>query len=166
MRATQEAAGSEYRLEKEVWTEVDFDQMGWHDSEIHAIAFLPDIFEFVLDIDYIFAWVHPVDDDEYFKFWVAPCTAVFGNCHDLRLDVSSSGGLTVQDIGRSEPISPRNAEYIGRDKEWRWTIDCNEGEISFSAAFLKQYVRKAPRLVRQQRLTADRGTPFLREFER
>jgi hypothetical protein len=29
----------EYELEKWIWTEADFDVMGWHDSSIHALAF-------------------------------------------------------------------------------------------------------------------------------
>lgn len=49
---------NDYQLEKYLWTEEDFNQMGWHDSNIYAIAF-GENFEFKLDIDYIFQWVHP-----------------------------------------------------------------------------------------------------------
>jgi hypothetical protein len=31
----------EYKIEKWIWTEADFDVMGWHDSQIHAMAFFP-----------------------------------------------------------------------------------------------------------------------------
>jgi hypothetical protein len=50
-----------YELEKWVWSEADFEEMVWHDARIHAIAFLPDSFEFVLDIDYILRWVQPAE---------------------------------------------------------------------------------------------------------
>jgi hypothetical protein len=49
----------QYTIQKPVWTEADFEQMGWHDVHIHAVAFRPEIFELWLDIDYIFGWVDP-----------------------------------------------------------------------------------------------------------
>ena len=57
----EQSMKQEYKLEKWIWTEADFDVMGWHDSQIHATAFFPEDFELVLDIDYIFDWVHPYD---------------------------------------------------------------------------------------------------------
>ena len=62
----------EYELDKWIWTEADFEQMGWHDARIHAIAFLTETFEFALDIDYILQWVEPAEGETYYKFWVAP----------------------------------------------------------------------------------------------
>ncbi len=40
-----------YELEKWVWTDADFEQMGWHDCRIRAFALLPDDGQCVLDID-------------------------------------------------------------------------------------------------------------------
>src|SRR5436189_586152 len=93
-----------YKLEKPVWTEADFEQMGWHDVHIHAVAFRPERFEFWLDVDYIFHWVHPQGEQRLFQFWVAPATLVFTNVHSIRFDIEShDGDLSLQSIKRSEP---------------------------------------------------------------
>ncbi|HWZ22054.1 MAG TPA: hypothetical protein VNW06_05340, partial [Cytophagaceae bacterium] len=63
----------QYHLEKKIFTEEDFDIMGWHDSLIHGISF-GDNFQFLFDIDYIFKWVL---EDKHYMFWVSPCTLVF-----------------------------------------------------------------------------------------
>src|SRR5688500_14405121 len=121
-----------YTLEKPVWTEADFEQMGWHDARVHAIAFRPELFEFWLDVDYIYSWVHPKGDETYFRFWVAPVTLVFTNVYSLGFDIESfDGGLSLQGIERSEPQPPRHADYISKQTEWLWRLDCNEGEVTF-----------------------------------
>ncbi|MDV4012483.1 hypothetical protein BAY06_08330 [Elizabethkingia anophelis] len=42
---------------KDIWTDMDFEQMGWHDNYIHAIVFPNENQKLVLDMDYIFKWV-------------------------------------------------------------------------------------------------------------
>ena len=58
-----------YHLEKAIWSESDLENMGWHDTFIHAISFSEDS-KFLLDIDYIFKWIDPVKEETYFKFWL------------------------------------------------------------------------------------------------
>ncbi len=41
-----------YELEKWVWSQHDFDLMGWHDATVHAFALVPEQFELLLDIGY------------------------------------------------------------------------------------------------------------------
>jgi hypothetical protein len=79
----------EYAVEKWIWTEADFEVMGWHDSQIHAMAFFPEEFELVFDIDYIFEWIDPQPNETYYKFWIAPATLVFKNIHDVEFDIDS-----------------------------------------------------------------------------
>lgn len=148
-----------YLVEKSIWDDGDFDQMGWHDATIHGVAFGPGEFEFSLDIDYIFKWVHPADGGEFFRFWVSPCTLVFHNVYDLHLDADPSGAtLSIADIHRTDPRKPRNADFIGKEVEWLWTIECHDGELSFRSVGYKQYVRKAPVFSRAQSLPlAERG---------
>lgn len=148
---------SSYTLEKPVWTEVDFDVMGWHDSYVHAFAYCPETFEFVLDIDYILKWVEPGENGHY-SFWVSPATLMFWNVSDLHIDLKPFTGIEVLDLTREAAGAPRNAEHIGRDEEWRWTIDSTAGEITLRAAGFRQYFRRAPQLQRQQALAlANRG---------
>jgi hypothetical protein len=51
-----DASSKEYQLEKSLWTEKDFDTMGWHDSFVYGISF-GENFQLLFDIDYIFKWV-------------------------------------------------------------------------------------------------------------
>ncbi len=134
-----------YELEKWLWTESDFEIMGWHDSRVYAIAFSPETCEISFDIDYIFQWVHPKDDEKYFSFWVSPATLVFDNIYDVEFNIGSyNGGLEIDFIKRDETRIPRNAQYIGKNEAWTWTIECQEGEIKFRSAGYKQYVRASP----------------------
>ncbi|TDQ78322.1 hypothetical protein [Sphingobacterium yanglingense] len=67
----------DYKLEKTIWTEYDYEQMGWHDASIYGFIFQNDNIDstttdLLFDIDYIFKWVHPVPPKGNFSFWVAP----------------------------------------------------------------------------------------------
>ena len=48
-----------YKLEKTVWSEHDFETMGWHDATIWAMVADTEKYEYAIDLDYIFKWVHP-----------------------------------------------------------------------------------------------------------
>lgn len=161
MRSTLSLGGrvmmEDYKLEKWIWTEADFDVMGWHDSQIHAIAFSPDAFELAFDIDYIFQWVDPQPNDTYFRFWVAPATIVFKNVHDVEFDIDSyNGKLEIDTIKREDEAAPINAEFIGHAREWLWTIECQEGEIRFRSVGYEEFIREPPQLTATQ--TVDRQT--------
>ena len=71
-----------YQLEKKIWTDADFDKMGWHDSNIYKIRLTEDL---ELDIDYILQWNKPGLEGLPFTFWVAPATLVFKNIRNLNL---------------------------------------------------------------------------------
>lgn len=156
-----------YMLEKPVWTEADFEQMGWHDAHIHAFAFNPELFEFWLDVDYIYSWVHPTGDATHFRFWVAPVTLVFTNVHSLRFDLEwFDGCLSLQDITRSEPQSPQNTDCISKKTEWLWRLDCNEGEVTFRSVGYSQFTRRPPVFLQAQKLTLEErgGISFSRDY--
>ena len=143
---------------KSLWTEADFEIMGWHDARIYALAFLEETFEFALDIDYIFEWVKPVPPAERFTFWVSPCTLVFENVSELEIDLAPYVDLTIDDISRGKSVVPRNAEAIGKTVEWRWTVASDSGTISMRAAGYKLHVRMPSRhLDRQSIPLSERG---------
>jgi hypothetical protein len=56
----------DYTLEKKVWTDQDFEQMGWHDCNIYKIRLTEDL---ELDIDYILQWNKPDLEGLPFTFW-------------------------------------------------------------------------------------------------
>lgn len=84
---------SAYDLEKEIWTEADFKVMGWHDASIWSMVSNAAQFEYLIDLDYIFKWVNPKENETYFKFWVAPVTMVFENASAVKIDIESQQGL-------------------------------------------------------------------------
>ena len=145
----------QYQLDKSMWTEDDFENMQWHDNPIHAITF-SDNFEIIIDIDYIFEWI--LKGKKYF-FWISPCTFIFENVYDLTFDVGPiSPGFTIDFITKENPQKPKNAEYVKRDTEYYWTIEMQEGTISFKSIGYKQFVRQKPRLLATQKLdTLQRG---------
>jgi len=147
-----------YVLRKSVWTEADFDNMGWHDVVIHGISFNPSQYELLFDIDYIFAWVNPGPPSEYFSFWISPATLVFRNVYDLRVDIETGLrglGLQLQGIGRSKEREPRNAAYIKDKKEWEWTLEGNEGDILLCSVGFTQYTRQYPKRMKSQSFTLE-----------
>jgi hypothetical protein len=145
---------NQYQLDKWIWSDDDFEQLGFHDATIHAVAFGETQFELSLDIDYIFKWVHPAPGEEFFRFWVAPCTLVFENVYEVRVEAEPYGGpmLSVDELRREDPRTPRNAEHIGKDREWRWTFECHHGDLTFWAVGFRQYVRRPPILQSSQAL--------------
>lgn len=136
-----------YQLEKAIWTDNDFETMGWHDCMIYAFSFGHN-FQLLLDIDYIFKWVQT---GKTYKFWVAPCTLVFENAYDIEFQIDGcSGGLEIDDISRNNPLRPKNADFIKIDTEFDWTIGTQQGSIFFKSVGYKQYVRQIPKFIHGQ----------------
>lgn len=65
-----------------IWTNEDFEEMGWHDSYVHAVSFPTSDNGLSLDLDYLFKWVVN-HETNLFDFWVSPCILTF-------MDVSAS----------------------------------------------------------------------------
>ena len=153
-----------FELEKAIWTEEDFDQMGWHDVHIHAIAFSTESHELLFDIDYIFAWVNPEAPKMHFTFWMAPCTLIFANVHSFTAEIGWGLGLEVSQVEREEAGRPKNADHIKREKEWKWTFECQEGSFSFHAVGYRQITRNRPIRAKAQSFEWDQrgGISFAR----
>ena len=148
-----------YQLEKTIWTDQDFENMGWHDAKLFAISFGGN-YELLFDIDYIFKWVQT---GKTFKFWVSPCTLVFENVYDVEFQMDGiSGGLDIDKISCNNPQRPKNAEFIKVETEFDWTIDTQQGSIFFKSIGYKQYVRQLPKFIHGQyfKLTDRRGISF------
>jgi hypothetical protein len=141
-----------FNLEKPIWDENDFEQMGWHDSKIYAIAFKDESFELLLDIDYIVKWVAPNEKESYFKFWVAPATIVFRNVWDLNIGLEYDLNLEIQDLQRGDVKKPQNTNVTSGSLEYDWKIEVNNGEITFKSIGYKQYFRKDPILLNTQKI--------------
>jgi len=138
-----------YILEKQIWTDADFEEMSWHDCYIHALS-LGKQDKLLLDIDYIFKWVL-IKNKKHYQFWIAPCTLIFENVYEIELK-SLNATLIIDNISKENPQIPKNAAYIPKDTELDWIIETTVGEISFKSIGYIQYVRHAPVLFRSQEI--------------
>ena len=152
-----------YQPEKCIWSERDFEVMGWHDARIWSMVADSDNFEFLIDIDYIFNWVHPGPGETYFKFWISPVTMVFENVFDVRIDIESQQGCIEVAELNLEVIGPTsNAKFT----EYRFKFECQEGVIEIKATGFQMYVRRAPSLLERQSfdLSTREGISFSRAY--
>ena len=119
----------DYKLEKQIWTDSDFEQMGWHDCNIYKIRLTEDL---ELDIDYILQWNKPDLEGLSFTFWVAPATLVFKTIQNLtfNFDIGFENAFEIEDIEREDGN--------------RWTIITQQGDIQFNSKGYEQYIRQEP----------------------
>lgn len=137
-----------YKLEKSIWNDEDFSQMGWHDCLIHSFA--TRIFdekepwknEFLLDVDYIFKWNQPIPPSSYFTFWISPCTLIFENFYDLIIEIDTSYAFPfaqIMGLNRKEIKNEINGLIY-----YEWKIELENGLISLKSENFQQIVRKKP----------------------
>ena len=121
-----------YELEKKIWTDADFEKMGWHDCRIYKIR-LTDKLE--LDIDYILQWNKPDIEGLPFTFWVAPATLVFKNINNIQFEI---------DTAFDEAVEIEDIELNKSDNKIQWTIITQQGDIEFTADGFMQWIRQEP----------------------
>lgn len=126
---------------KNIWTEEDFEEMGWHDSYLHAISFPSEDLELSLDIDYLFQWILD-EKSSLYSFWVSPCTLTFASTLNLEvsLDFKNSTGIYINDICRTNPRVSAN----GNVTLWNFEIVTDKGVVKFESSGYRQIVKKQP----------------------
>lgn len=139
-------------LTKAVWTDADFDVMGWHDCKLYALALIQDDEDdfagrLFLDLDYIVRWAGGGTPGELYSFWISPATLIFHGVYHLEGSITQSRSFPeafeIDGLNR-EPVDDR----LGYD---RWTIE-SELAISFRAAGFRQIMRREPLHVPDQHL--------------
>ena len=125
---------ADFVLEKRLWTEKDFEHMGWHDTTVYGLRLDRDL---ELDIDYILRWNEPDLEGFPYTFWVAPATLVFKNIKNLKFEVETAcdHGVEIEDIVRT-PEGPAH----------HWSIMTNQGDVEFDADGYEQFIRQEPSL--------------------
>jgi hypothetical protein len=132
---------------KNMWTDFEFDDLGWHDCRLYSIQFPDENFKLSFDIDYIFQW-EAVNDE--FKFWVSPCDLIFSDVSELKVELNYKNSmlLFISEVRRSSSrLSPNGKMII-----WDYLIECDHGKITFSATGFQQNVRYQPVLSESQDL--------------
>ena len=135
-----------YQLEKWIWSEADFEQMGWHDATIYATQFGQDI---SFDTDYIFEWVQ-ADKNDFSSFVVAPVTLVFRESTIIKFDLDFRLGqkIKVEDLHRTTSATG----------DTQWFLETHQGDIIITAETFRQIVRRLPTLqIGQQLSPEERG---------
>ncbi|MEJ8844965.1 hypothetical protein WG954_21400 [Lacibacter sp. H375] len=128
----------DYQLEKKVWTDADFEQMGWHDCNIYKIRLAKDL---ELDIDYILQWNNPELEGIPFTFWVAPATLVFTSTQNLTFEF---------DFGFEDVFEIEDIEREGNNQ---WTIITRQGNLQFTCNGYEQFIRQEPSFQFEQRIS-------------
>ena len=121
-----------YELEKSIWTDSDFDKMGWHDSQVYKVRLTQDL---ELDIDYIFQWNKPDLEGLPFTFWVAPATLVFKQIKNLTFDFTT-GFEDAFEIDAIERPTTENQNL--------WSIITQQGDFQFDCHGYEQFIRQEP----------------------
>ncbi|WP_123805279.1 hypothetical protein [Neisseria chenwenguii] len=90
-------------------------------------------------------WINPEPPEEYFSFWVSPCTLKFENVYDLQIEI---------DRYRTNMPAVDDLELVNVENEiYQWHMGLSEGYISFKSSGFKQFIRKKPILTRRQFLS-------------
>ena len=147
-----------YTLDKGIWTHDDFEEMGWHDANIYGMTIEKNddnwAADFLLDLDYIFEWVHPIPPSEYFTFWIAPCTLIFKNCFDLHINIEPYGSaldlIEIDDLILKSKVEQEKNKFV-----FEWTIELQNGQIELKSYGFEQVVRQVPIHVRRQGLSLE-----------
>lgn len=122
----------EYVLEKNIWTETDFEEMGWHDANIYKIGLTEDL---ELDIDYLFKWNKPDIEGLPFTFWVAPATLVFRQVKNISFELVTAFNDTFEIVDIERTVT---------ENQTSWTINTRQGNIEFISEGYNQYIRQKP----------------------
>ncbi|MDX3215101.1 hypothetical protein PV318_06035 [Streptomyces sp. ME02-6991-2B] len=131
-------------LTKSMWSDADYDVMGWHYGTIHGLCVQPGASDdslprLLLDIDYIVRWVHPVAPQTHFSFWIVPSTLVFDDVWNVEGDLAFKQvalDLFIDDLRRSTPEDDHG--------DPQWHIDGHFFDLKFRAMGFRQYLRQAP----------------------
>lgn len=155
------------------YTEADFDQLSWHDCQIHALEFrVGDVdagdwtSDLVLDIDFIVEWLCGVDAKAQFR--VAPATLTFHGLTDLKIaiDWGSSGFQNALHEASISGIQRRVIQdqrvFLDRPYfEWRIQLNWPAGEVTFGAVGFTQKLRAEAVRTQTQRLSLSQRSSAL-----
>jgi mannose-6-phosphate isomerase-like protein (cupin superfamily) len=141
-------------MDEYLWTEKDFERMGWHDNHVHGLQIIKGDYgagQLILDIDYILEWIDV--SEGRCKFRILPAVLKFKGVTRLRLALdyeTPTAGLGPFSIHAIE----RKYEPRERYEAQIWTIVINwpEGEIRFEAEGFEQRGVGEPQVVDEQYL--------------
>jgi hypothetical protein len=138
--------------ERKIFFTEDFTKLKWHDCKVYGFAFDDTNYKFYLDIDFIVEWISPKNDEEGYKFRVAPATLVFSNTWDVTFDIDTNLSLEINNVLMSNPHDAKNKEVVVSKLEYDWHIELQQGDIFFKSIGFELYLRKPSILLDSQTL--------------
>jgi hypothetical protein len=141
----------EHGLERAVWTDADFDHMGWHDATVRGMACPQELngSDLSFDIDYIVRWLNPEAPEASYRFWVAPATLTFLNVWSMDSEFVQTRRFEIDAIRREDPLNDRQVTTGTRP----WVIDGHTFDIRLLASGFEQIFRQPPVLTEGQSLS-------------
>jgi hypothetical protein len=139
-----------------LWTDVEFDQMSWHDNHVHALRIVETgdgAGDLILDVDHIVEWIK---GDPGFQFRIVPVTLTFHDVMFLRMSLdyatptAAFGPFMIHAIERRTEQRPRYLAHL-----WKVEISWPRGEITFEARGFTQRAMAGPVLSQGQCLSAE-----------
>jgi hypothetical protein len=153
-----------YELEKPLWSDADWERLGWHDVHIWGMDKNSAEDELLFDMDYLFKWVEPAEGERAFRFWIAPVTLVFTDAIVLENDIDPTWyPVEISELHRDEFRPSQNGDRSVDQYEF----ECHVGSISFLSTGFRMYVRRKPVLQTSQILDAEQrgGVSFGRGLD-
>lgn len=144
------------------WTTDDFEELGWHDSNVHGLFLRSDqstwTSDFILDIDYILRWI--CEENQPYRFLVAPATLVFHGMSEFAIKSANICFGELFEIDRIDREKINEFTYL-------WTIVLHGspegGFIKFQAHGFTQTLRQTPIESDEQTLDTSQRVSLLKE---
>lgn len=124
---------------KNIWTDDDFNSMGWHDVRLYLLRFPNENLEMSFTIDYIFKWEKTNENN--FQIWSSPCELIFGEVLNLELNLSFSDTACIDILSIVREYKELSSGGI---TIWNYRIETDRGVISFDSVGFKQIVKSSP----------------------
>jgi hypothetical protein len=97
------------------------------DTYIYGFGINGEKHELYLDIDYIYRIVKK----ENYLFDIAPSTIVFVNVWDISIQLDTNENIIIDNVDVEYLGVPRNSEYVKSESEYKVSIECLQGMLSF-----------------------------------
>lgn len=132
-------------MKKEIWTHLDFEQMGFHDNRVYSLNFPGEDMLMRMDIDYIFEWIRNEGSNGY-SFRVAPCTIGFNGVLNLKFDLDFDNEIGLEILSLEQEEKENNAGAA----RYLYKVETDKGNIEFTASGYTMKLRRQPALVDSQ----------------
>ncbi len=111
------------------YTNNEVEKINWHDSEIVSISSISKEFKLKFEMNLITKWNYPENQEQEIVIEYANAIVLFYNAYNLDIDIITDSIIMIDQLTRNNKKKNVNTGNV----EWEWTIDCQQGKISFYA---------------------------------